>query len=143
MLARQIPDLRDDIQRVLQEGPLPLRKGLLKRTHPFYIAPYSEYTLLLGGAIFGLMVGNVSYLHTGSFGPGGEVALVVAVAALLCWIRSLEQLAASPALYTAVVRRNLIAGVLLFIVSEVMIFFALFWAYFHSALNPAPELGAV
>jgi heme/copper-type cytochrome/quinol oxidase subunit 3 len=31
----------------------------------------------------------------------------------------------------------------LFIVSEVMLFFAFFWAYFHSSLNPVPDIGAV
>lgn len=41
------------------------------------------------------------------------------------------------------VQRNLSLGVVLFIVSEVMIFFGLFWAYFHSSLNPSVELGAV
>jgi len=143
VLAVYRENLEDAIQSVLKENLRPALERPLKRTHPFYIAPYSEYALLLGFSLFGVMAGNVSYLHSGAFGPGGEAALVVALAAILCWITSLEELAASPALYTATVRRNLIAGVLLFIVSEVMIFFALFWAYFHSALNPSPELGAV
>ena len=34
-------------------------------------------------------------------------------------------------------------GMILFIVSEAMLFFAFFWAFFHSSLNPTPELGAV
>ena len=50
---------------------------------------------------------------------------------------------ANPSLYGAVVRRNLKCGVLLFILSEVMVFFGLFWAYFHASLNPAVELGGV
>lgn len=33
-------------------------------------------------------------------------------------------------------------GVALFIVSEVLFFLAIFWAYFHSALSPTVELGA-
>jgi cytochrome c oxidase subunit 3 len=32
---------------------------------------------------------------------------------------------------------------LLFILSEVMFFFAFFWAFFHSSLAPAIELGSV
>ena len=31
----------------------------------------------------------------------------------------------------------------LFIVSEVMFFFGFFWAFFHSALAPVPEIGSV
>lgn len=34
-------------------------------------------------------------------------------------------------------------GFLLFLVSEVMLFFSFFWAYFHSALSPSVELGGV
>ncbi len=30
-----------------------------------------------------------------------------------------------------------------FIVSEVMFFFAFFWAYFHSSLAPAIEIGSI
>jgi len=34
-------------------------------------------------------------------------------------------------------------GMLLFIVSEIMFFFAFFWAFFHSSLNPSIVLGGV
>jgi len=34
-------------------------------------------------------------------------------------------------------------GMLLFIASEVMFFFAFFWGFFHSSLNPTPELGSL
>jgi cytochrome c oxidase subunit 3 len=32
---------------------------------------------------------------------------------------------------------------ILFIVSEIMLFFAFFWGFFHSALAPVPEIGSV
>ena len=35
------------------------------------------------------------------------------------------------------------SGMVLFIVSEVMFFFAFFLAFFHSALAPAPEIGSM
>lgn len=34
-------------------------------------------------------------------------------------------------------------GILLFIISELFAFLSIFWAYFHSALSPAIELGSV
>jgi cytochrome c oxidase subunit 3 len=43
----------------------------------------------------------------------------------------------------AVVSSGLRVGVVLFIVSEVCFFFAFFWAFFHSSLAPAVELGNV
>jgi cytochrome c oxidase subunit 3 len=34
-------------------------------------------------------------------------------------------------------------GMVLFIVSEIMFFFAFFWAFFHSSTSPAIEIGGV
>jgi heme/copper-type cytochrome/quinol oxidase subunit 3 len=34
-------------------------------------------------------------------------------------------------------------GMLLFILSEVMFFFAFFWAFFHASINPSPFIGGV
>jgi len=45
--------------------------------------------------------------------------------------------------HTKVVQKGLRYGMLLFIVSEVMFFFAFFWAFFHSSLSPNIEIGAV
>ena len=44
--------------------------------------------------------------------------------------------------HTLAVQRGLNMGVALFIVSEVLFFLAIFWAFFHSALSPTVELGA-
>lgn len=43
--------------------------------------------------------------------------------------------------HTAVVQQGLRLGVVLFIVSEVMFFFAFFWAYFHYATSPSIFIG--
>lgn len=122
-----------------QRPSLPLRKS----THPFYISPYLEYPLLLGFGLQPLLSATVQYLHEGYLGLAAEPALLVFGGCVLLWVRDLEELGSRAALYTSVVRANLLCGVLLFILSEVMIFFGLFWSYFHSSLNPAVELGAV
>ncbi len=44
--------------------------------------------------------------------------------------------------HTLAVQRGLNMGVALFIVSEILFFLAIFWAFFHSALSPTVELGA-
>jgi heme/copper-type cytochrome/quinol oxidase subunit 3 len=137
-------DLRDLLATLLEGTIFPAEVEILtKRTHPFYIAPYSEYPMVLGFTLHGIMVANVHYLHHGSLGLWGNLWMALAAAAIFCWLQDLEELAATPSLYTPIVRVNLVAGVLLFIVSEVMVFFALFWAYLHSSLNPSPLLGAV
>ena len=40
-------------------------------------------------------------------------------------------------------RQGLKYGMILFILSEVCLFFSFFWAFFHSSLAPAVEIGAV
>jgi cytochrome c oxidase subunit 3 len=44
---------------------------------------------------------------------------------------------------TEAVEHNLMLGMLLFIASEVMLFFSFFWAFFHSSLSPSIFLGNV
>jgi cytochrome c oxidase subunit 3 len=44
--------------------------------------------------------------------------------------------------HTKAVRRGLRLGFALFIVSEVMLFFAFFWTYFHVSIIVSPELGS-
>jgi heme/copper-type cytochrome/quinol oxidase subunit 3 len=41
------------------------------------------------------------------------------------------------------VRRGLRFGMILFIISEVMFFFAFFWAFFHSSLSPVFNIGGI
>ena len=43
--------------------------------------------------------------------------------------------------HTTYVCRGLRLGFVLFLMSEAMFFFALFWAFFHRALRPVPEIG--
>lgn len=43
--------------------------------------------------------------------------------------------------HTIAVKRGLIQGFYLFVVSEILIFASLFWAYLHSSLNPTMEIG--
>lgn len=45
--------------------------------------------------------------------------------------------------HVEIVRNMLRLGVKLFIVSEIMLFFSFFWAWFHSALNPTVWIGNV
>lgn len=43
--------------------------------------------------------------------------------------------------HTSYVTKGLRWGIILFIASEVLFFFAFFWAFFHRRLAPTPELG--
>ena len=133
--------------RIVRETPisaaLRFEFARRRRTHPFMIAEYSEYTLLLAVALFGFLVATVQYLHAGFLGAAADVAALLLGAVAFTWAGDMRTLGNNAPLYTPVVRRNLLLGVALFIVSEVMIFAGMFWSFFHSSLNPTGELGAV
>lgn len=43
--------------------------------------------------------------------------------------------------HTKRVQKTLMLGFLVFLSTEFMLFFSLFWAFFHSSLSPSIELG--
>jgi cytochrome c oxidase subunit 3 len=45
--------------------------------------------------------------------------------------------------HTIIVQSGLKLGFILFIVSEIMLFFGFFWAFFHMSLSPDMNLGLV
>ena len=71
------------------------------------------------------------------------IALVLLILTFIFWFRDIIREATYQGHHTHKVRKGLQLGMLLFIVSEVFFFIAFFWAYFHSSLTPAIELGAI
>lgn len=55
----------------------------------------------------------------------------------------MERLSLNSLYHTNLVRKGFKIGFILFIVSEVMFFFGFFWGFFHSALSPTIQIGAV
>ena len=45
--------------------------------------------------------------------------------------------------HTLVVKRGLYKGFILFLISELMLFFGFFWAFFHSSLSPSIVFAAL
>lgn len=65
------------------------------------------------------------------------------VLVLLAWFTSICSEALLLGSHSLAVQSGLRLGFILFILSEVALFFSLFWAYFHSSLSPATEIGSV
>jgi len=57
------------------------------------------------------------------------------------WWRDIALEATLAGDHTFEVKRALSHGITMFIGTEVLVFFSIFWAYFHSALSPSLELG--
>ena len=67
----------------------------------------------------------------------------ILVTTFVVWCRDVIRESTFQGHHTEVVKKGLKIGMLLFILSEVCFFVAFFWAFFHSSLSPAVELGAL
>jgi len=65
------------------------------------------------------------------------------VASMVFWWRDVIRESTYEGQHTVSVQVGLSYGFILFIASEIMFFFAFFWAFFHVSLSPAVELGSI
>lgn len=112
--------------------------------HPFHMVAPSPWPLAvsfsLGSAMLTLaltMHGYVGNLYW--FG----LSVVCLLWSMTLWFRDIIAEATYLGDHTQAVRNGLNLGFLLFVLSEILIFAGIFWAYFHSAMSPAIELGGV
>ena len=116
----------------------------LRTTHQFHLVDPSPWPLLASLGGFMLTTGLVSYMH--KFLGGWSLLLsgfLVVFFVMYVWWRDIVREATYEEQHTFVVQRGLRLGMILFIASEVMFFFAFFWAFFHSSLAPVFNIGGV
>ena len=107
---------------------------------PFHLVEYSPWPLTGSAGALRLTVGLTAWFHgyntTALFlGP------LLIVATIIQWWRDVIREATFLGHHTNKVTKGLRWGIALFITSEVLFFFAFFWAFFHRRLAPTPELG--
>lgn len=118
----------------------------LRRTqnHPFHIVDPSPWPLVASLGAFFTVFGFTLYMH---FYQNGlflfTLGLLTLVSTMAIWWRDVIREATFEGHHTSYVRKGLKLGMILFIASEVMLFFAFFWSFFHSSLNPTIEIGCV
>jgi heme/copper-type cytochrome/quinol oxidase subunit 3 len=112
--------------------------------HPFHLVDPSPWPLLASVCAFGMTSGTVMYMH--HYFMGGLIATISLLSLTLTaglWWRDVTREGTFEGQHTFVTQKGLRMGMLLFILSEVMFFFAFFWAFFSSSLAPVPEIGCV
>ena len=100
--------------------------------------------MFTSAAAFLFLLGNVLYLH-GWFWGGFVLAagLFYVIYCLACWWRDVVVEATFEGQHTRMVQAGLKMGAALFIVSEVMFFFAFFWSFFYYSVAPVVWIGGV
>lgn len=114
------------------------------QAHPFHLVSPSPWPIYTSISLLTLTTSGVLTFH-------GFVnviyclywAFIAVVSSMSLWFRDIISEATYLGNHTLAVQRGLNMGVALFIVSEALFFLAIFWAFFHSALSPTVELGAM
>jgi len=114
------------------------------QSHPFHLVDPSPWPIVTATAAFGTTTGGVMYFHNyigGNFLMSLSLSFLVFM--MFTWWRDVVREGTFEGQHTKPVEYGLRMGMVLFIVSEVMFFFAFFWAFFHSSMAPAIEIGGV
>jgi heme/copper-type cytochrome/quinol oxidase subunit 3 len=120
-------------------------KGWLK-SHPILITGPSYIPFFTMVSAYLLFI-STAMVFEGGLSSRSIFLLVLSLSALsfsfFLWMRTLAMESDYSALNTRSVGRDLLTGMILFIASEVMLFFGFFWAFFSSALSPSIFIGGV
>lgn len=107
---------------------------------PFHLVEYRPWPLTSSLGAFTLAIGLARWFH----GYGIScffIAIILIIISIYQWWRDVVREGTYMGHHTRPVAVGLRWGIILFITSEVMFFFAFFWAFFHSSLAPTPEIG--
>lgn len=110
---------------------------------PFHLVIPSPWPIVVSFSLFSVII-TIGLLMHGYINNMNLLYLTLFV--LLCsatlWFRDIINEATYLGDHTIAVRKGINIGFLLFVLSEVLVFAGLFWAYFHSAMSPDVTLGA-
>jgi len=111
--------------------------------HPYHIVDQSPWPLALSGVLLSLTISAALTFHGYVM---GEYLLLSSFILLnwgmALWFKDIITEASYLGAHTEKVQKGISLGVVLFVVSEVFFFLSIFWAYFHSSLAPAIEIGS-
>nr|AGY61260.1 cytochrome c oxidase subunit III [Halocaridina rubra]AGY61273.1 cytochrome c oxidase subunit III [Halocaridina rubra] len=110
-------------------------------SHTYHLVDMSPWPLTGSISAMMLTTGLVKWFHQLNI----DLLLLGFLATLLTmvqWWRDTTREGTYQGLHTKRVMTGLKWGMILFITSEVLFFFSFFWAFFHSSLSPAIEIGA-
>ena len=111
-----------------------------KNFHPFHLVDFSPWPYTLSCGLLSLTSGLVIYFQYSIiflvyFG------IILIISSMTFWFRDIVRESTYQGHHSLRVITGLKIGMILFIVSEICFFFSFFWAFFHSSLSPAADIG--
>jgi len=110
---------------------------------PSHLVDVNPWPILSAFAVFAFVVHLTSYYHGQTHSGIPILAFYVLVYTAANWWIDVMREAVFEGQHTFSVQAGIKKGFILFICSEVMFFFAFFWAFFHSSFNPDLAIGGV
>jgi len=112
--------------------------------HPFHIVDPSPWPFLVAFSLFGILFTTVCYLHELSINTFTFIGcIIIFLFSAVQWFTDITIEGTYQGHHTLAVQQGLRYGMVLFIVSEIMFFFAFFWAFFYSSMSPSVALGCI
>lgn len=119
--------------------------------HPYHLVDVSPWPILMSFALLFLAFIIVSWLSPNSginltMSSKGSFYAITAFTLIFLisysWFRDIVR-EAQGGFHTKRVQKGILISFLIFLSTEVMLFFSFFWGFFHSSLAPSVELGCV
>lgn len=135
---------------IVGSNPIPFLFILMKdktkmvQRHPFHLVDPSPWPLVAALGGLSLTFGGVLFMH--NYKGGGELlclGVFTILYVMFTWWRDVIREGLFEGQHTLAVQKGLRMGMVLFIVSEIMFFFAFFWAFFTSSISPVFNIGGV
>jgi cytochrome c oxidase subunit 3 len=113
------------------------------QTFPYHLVEPSPWPILTSFALFSVTISAAMCFH--GYENGGLLlllGLILTLGGMILWFRDVITEGTYLGNHTKQVQRGLNLGFALFIVSEVMAFFSVFWGFFHASLSPDVFVGS-
>jgi cytochrome c oxidase subunit 3 len=118
--------------------------ALPSMAHPYHLVDPSPWPAFASLGALCATIGGVCTMQ--GFVEGStlmQLGFAIIFYTMYVWWRDVIRESTFQGLHTMTVQAGLRWGFILFVVSEIMFFVGFFWAFFHSALSPSVEIGAV
>jgi cytochrome c oxidase subunit 3 len=99
----------------------------------FHIVDHSPWPLYISLSLITLIIGDV---FTGLLG------LITSCLIITVWLRDIIR-EGKEGNHTKIVQKGITLGYIIFLITEIMLFFSFFWSYFHSSLSPTASIGLI
>ena len=108
--------------------------------HPYHLVNPSPWPFCISLGVLCLTLNTVAYFHIGLLIPL-LISFIIIIIFMIIWFKDINIESNIEGFHTNIVITGLKLGFILFIVSEILFFVSFFWAFFHSSLSPAIEIG--